>query len=219
MPLIGLQALMERIDRLPSAKLFLDWFSQSTVHPAVQLFSGEGESLILAAWLQHHGLTVDGIMLLGDYGVQWGIHQEAQRRWGILTGTQHDLDVITYEGSPGDLWDFQHQLGIFFSPLGNAVTKVIYDVDQHLQDAVKGKQILMGFRCQDIFRHLKKEGGFAAQQMIDVANLLECQVRCGGGPGSIWWPFWDMDTAMKEVTLDELNVVHGLFHDGQGDDV
>lgn len=172
---------LELIDELPSAKLFLDGRGDRLL----QLFSGEGESLILALWLSKHNISPDGLFVVTPYGKSWGIDRIALRRWRMIyRKSKISILQITVD-NPSAAVDFTHQYTIEEETVTYSNCALDWAEKHQYQD------IVMGLRREDLKRIKDSK----------IEEAVDREVRRSGKALSkfnIWWPLYEMTGKQKK---------------------
>jgi len=184
---------VKEIDNLNSALAFLR--QCSTDIPLLLLFSGEGESLILAKWLKRHTYNFVGVFCVTRYGIFWEVERAATRRWAEIMGGGNPLLILEVQNEdPTTLFYFGHN----FSILGE---KAYYNANPNINKFARDKDfrnIVMGFRRDDIFRHFYRK-----DDIKRITKTFDREIAQSGKvptetSRTIWFPFYDMKQDLKE---------------------
>jgi hypothetical protein len=171
---------------------------------AIQLFSGEGESLILASLLVEAGIVVDGLFVVGKYGIEWELDKVAQKRW-TKCEQKGELHILIQDCEDTTcLWSFEH--GFHYHERN--IDSFWYENEDVFRWLVNRDytDIIMGFRRSDFQRHIRdidkqKRAELTADYSIKNKGFIYPCYLCDF---KIWWPLYWMAETQKEQMLNQL---------------
>jgi len=199
--------------RLPSLERFKEHLPLEG--KALQLFSGQGESLLLAAYLTAKDVDADG---LHTQVRQWHAQgdefpYEVAHLWWELREWRKPLiiyiDLIWGRGEQLRRADFEHKFVFENYPDG----AVSYACDgMGIAVERRYQHVIQGFRRDDLKRHLLDTGACFPDHFEKVRKQIDGQIHSTGRIQgayhaqdlSIWWPFYDLTGEDKDRLLRKL---------------
>jgi len=181
------------------------------------VFSGEGESLIVARLAAHYRIPAHGLHVATDYGRFWCLDRVAYARWRKLLPTQpfyvHRLPRHAYapeDGEDNSVYYFSHRFSItptYDQPFSYTAEPSVVDAITRLCPT----SALMGIREDDLYRHLVHRSGLSQLLIDETAAWLRPRLEKGEPVPTeapwpenlpLYWPLFTLSTAHKDALLE-----------------
>ena len=184
------------------------------------LFSGEGESLIMAWLAARYRLPVQALHVVTEYGRFWCLDRVAYARWRKLQSVRPLYVHILPAQTDTTKHEPDNRVSLFSHTFVITPTykqPFFYTTKDSIANAIarlRPTSVLMGIREDDLYRHLVYRAALCQPSEIDqITAWLRPQLEKGQPVPTdrpwpenlpLYWPLFTLSTAHKDALLEHI---------------